>query len=223
MCFNQESSLGVFLLCFSLSSYLLYRGYKINNPQDKLIGYLFITISLMQLLEYFIWKNQDCGLKNSFWSIMIVVLLFIQIVVYYLSVVKIKKINLDNKISYLMIVFFLLFLYQLYILILNKNKICSKPTPKNCRLEWGSLKYLFENRILLLLLNAGLYLFFMYYFSKINLIKNESFIKKNFVRITLIFAIFISIYLEELNFFNVFGSLWCFISAFYPIIHLLFP
>ena len=82
MCFNKEASLCVFLLSFSLAIYLIYRGFKNNNSQDKIIGFLFIPISFIQLLEYFIWLNQGCTEKNSFWSIMVMIILFLQILVF---------------------------------------------------------------------------------------------------------------------------------------------
>ena len=50
---------------------------------------------------------------------------------------------------------------------------------------------------------------------------NQPFLSKYINTMALIFAIFIGLILEKKYFFNIFGSLWCFIAAFYPIIYLL--
>lgn len=220
MCINKETSMGAFLLGFILSSYILYRGLKINNKKDFVVGSLFITISCMQLLEYFIWKNQECNSDNSFYTILIIVLLLIQILVYYLTTnyaFNIKDITIHVAIFTAVIIF----TYLVIKLIKNKDKLCSKPRLNSCRLEWDSFKYLFNNHFILFMIAAFLYLYMMYKLK--HYIDNDKtpFLSKNMNTLALILAIIVGIIINKKHFFNIFGSLWCFISAFFPIIYLL--
>ena len=221
MCFNKETSLTVFIFSFSLSNYILYRGMKNKNKIDIIFASLIIPVSLIQLNEYYIWKNQECGTKNSFWSIIICLILFLQIISFVIvsNLIKYKKTNvLEN---YLFLFFIILAIGTIYILNKNKDKICSKPTDKNCRLEWGSIKYLYNNNFILLLNLLAIYLYFMYKFISNTFVKNTMIIKNYYGMIGTIYALVVSFYLEKVNFFNIFGSIWCFIGAFSPLIYLL--
>jgi len=62
MCINKEVSIGVFFLC-SLSCMYLY---KRNLENDRWISILFGYFGIVQLLEYFMWIDQDCkGLNQT--------------------------------------------------------------------------------------------------------------------------------------------------------------
>ena len=66
MCFNEKISMNVFIFGILCSLYLINRGIKKNNGNDKLYGILLILISFMQLIEYFLWKNQkSCNKINQ--------------------------------------------------------------------------------------------------------------------------------------------------------------
>jgi hypothetical protein len=58
MCFNEESSISVFTFGSLCSAYLFYRGIKNNNGNDKFYGIVFVLVSFLPLIEYFLWKNQ---------------------------------------------------------------------------------------------------------------------------------------------------------------------
>ena len=61
MCINEKVSLGTFTICSLASLYLLKR----NNKNDRWIGISFFYLGLMQLLEYLMWKDQECKGLNQ--------------------------------------------------------------------------------------------------------------------------------------------------------------
>ena len=65
MCFNDKTSIGAFSIGLSCLIFLLYRGFKYSNPVDILSGLLLILIITIQIIEYILWKNQDCNEKNK--------------------------------------------------------------------------------------------------------------------------------------------------------------
>ena len=157
MCINKETSIGSFTLCFVLSSFMLFRGIKNKNKTDIITGSLFISVSFIQLLEYFIWKNQECNNINSVFSILIIVLLLCQIIVFYISVLSQYKIK-DITIHSAMFLAIIVFIYSIIILIKNKEKLCSKPSKNSCRLEWDSMKYLYKNNKIITFI-GGIFIF----------------------------------------------------------------
>ena len=220
MCINEETSMTAFLIGCGLSIYILYRGIKKKNKYDFVVGCLFISIASMQLLEYFIWKNQKCNSKNSFFTILLVVLLLIQIITYYLATNSVFKIN-DIIIHISIILSIIVFGYLIVILVKNKDKLCSKPSLKSCRLQWDSLKYLYNNNRVITLIGGFLYFFMMYKLKKNVDGGIRPFLSKHMNTLVLILSVILAIILEKKHFFNIFGSFWCFICAFYPIVYLL--
>ena len=74
MCFDANTSLATFSISFLSAAYL----YNKNNKLDKFLAVVTILIGLMQLLEFFIWRNQQCSQINHMLSLLIIVLLTIQ-------------------------------------------------------------------------------------------------------------------------------------------------
>lgn len=60
MCFNKELSLFAFLAGVSSSVLLLIFGNKENKNENATIALFIIWVSLMQLVDYFIWLDIDC-------------------------------------------------------------------------------------------------------------------------------------------------------------------
>jgi hypothetical protein len=77
MCYSAESSLGTFLFVFIISCYLWIKGGIIN----KSIAIILFFISLMQIVELFIWLNLECSNTNKFISLFIPILLYLQPVI----------------------------------------------------------------------------------------------------------------------------------------------
>jgi hypothetical protein len=77
MCYSARSSLTTFLIVFSICIYLWIKGGNVN----KSLAIILFFISLMQILELFIWLNLECSTINKFISLFIPVLLFLQPIV----------------------------------------------------------------------------------------------------------------------------------------------
>ena len=68
MCWSLESSRNAYIIGTIASLILLYYGDNV----DKNIGSFFLAVAQIQLIEYFIWKDQSCGSMNHYASRMIV-------------------------------------------------------------------------------------------------------------------------------------------------------
>lgn len=78
MCFNQTTSLITFSISLICFIYLLYYGISHKNKYDIFAATLTILIGSMQLIEYFLWGSQKCSKINHFYSLSIMVLLYLQ-------------------------------------------------------------------------------------------------------------------------------------------------
>jgi hypothetical protein len=74
MCYSIKSSLTTFLIVFSVCIYLWIKGGDVK----KSIAVILFFISLMQLVELFIWLNIKCSNTNKLISLFIPILLFFQ-------------------------------------------------------------------------------------------------------------------------------------------------
>ena len=83
MCYNKDISLYTYLLGL-VASFLLIQK---KDKNLKILGCFFIVIIHMQLIEYFLWTNNKCNMKNITLSHLGVITLFIQPIILYLSIV----------------------------------------------------------------------------------------------------------------------------------------
>jgi|SaaInlStandDraft_6_1057023.scaffolds.fasta_scaffold189025_1 hypothetical protein len=60
MCYNKQSSLGVWFFSLACSIFLLVRNY----PNDRWLAVIFLVAGLMQIAEFFMWSDQKCGRMN---------------------------------------------------------------------------------------------------------------------------------------------------------------
>ena len=74
MCYSARASLTTFSIVFFVSIYLWINGGNIK----KSIAIILFFISLMQIVEFFIWLNIDCTNTNKLISLFIPILLFLQ-------------------------------------------------------------------------------------------------------------------------------------------------
>ena len=66
MCFSEDASLFSFVFGIISSLILITCGNSESSDTNKAIGYFFMFVCLMQLIEYIIWKDTNCetGLNN---------------------------------------------------------------------------------------------------------------------------------------------------------------
>jgi hypothetical protein len=77
MCYSPESSLTTFLIVLGVCIYLWIKGGNVK----KSIAVILFFISLMQIVELFIWLNLERPSTNKFISLFIPILLFLQPVI----------------------------------------------------------------------------------------------------------------------------------------------
>ena len=172
----------------------------------------------MQLIEYFLWKNQLCNKTNKFFSILTMFVLYLQPVVFYLILNR----YLGGKIEYRNIINFLVLIFTIVtgiiIHYLYNKKICSLKDKNGCRLVWDSLRHLMENKIILGILFFFFYFLLAYIIREIlikqNIIDNTKFFRNNLLSVSLFLTLIITIINKGNKFYETFGSLWCIIAVF---------
>lgn len=243
MCFNATTSLVTFSISLFCFIYLLYFGLKTKDKNEIFIAVLTIVIGLMQLIEFFLWRNQKCNKINHYLSLLVIFLLFLQGVVMnilYIFLYPGKKVFFSDNFVYIYLSLYTIFI--IYLLdYLNKKHLCSRPTSHTCRLVWDGLVKFSDNYIL-----YSLFTFF--YFSVIVIILLNSLwsndlitrypLRYSFLLIALIITaiyifikknidkknISISRYIEKfflLSSQDAGGSLWCFLCVFIGIVGIL--
>ncbi len=205
MCYNKDVSLDSFIVGIGLSLILYHYGDK----YDKHISVFFIVIALMQLAEYFMWIDQNCGKINHYASLFAELIIYLQIVVvisagYYFNTFT----GFINKIISKYIIYACLFIWLLVNLSEKKRRFCSKETSTG-HLKWdfklGPIKK-----------NASI-THAMYY---ILLILPWLFLKDRFKGRLLFSILLLPLLYFRFNFYH-WESLWCLFSVYAPIVFLL--
>jgi len=207
-----------------------------NNKNNKFFSISLVLIGLMQLLEYFLWKNQTCNSINHNLSLLIIVLITLQPILainYYIYLFD-KSIFNKNFVFIYSILFLTLALYVLSKL--NNKKLCSKPTSKSCRLNWDAFDKLSKD----FPIHIGLTFFILYITPQIlilyDLIINHTNdvykypIRHAFLPLTFLSTLIYVCYKQNifkkfildpviyLHYTDVWGSMWCFMAAFLGLI-----
>ncbi len=74
MCYNATVSAVTFVATAAVCAYLWYR----NKSYDHAMALILFVVSLMQVLEWGLWKNLGCGPMNQFLTALIPLLLYAQ-------------------------------------------------------------------------------------------------------------------------------------------------
>jgi len=231
MCFNQTTSFITFsisLLCFS---YLLYNGLKKKNKYDIFAGVITLLIGLMQLIEFFLWRNQDCNSLNHIFSLLIMVVLYLQALLgsmVHLFLFGNTYPTWFKNMIYALNGFYLVFaLYLLYWL--NKQPLCSQPSKESCRLVWApfvkmtqpfygiSLSVVFFS-LYFLLGSLGFGYLDILFFQKINKGIIDYPLRYGILPFTFWVATLYSFYYKGEHWGDIFGTVWCFLAIVYGII-----
>ena len=242
MCFNATTSLVTFSISLICFGYLLYYGIKKNNNYDIFASIVVILIGLMQLIEYFLWKNQDCSLNinNHNWSLMIMVLLALQPVVTcmaYKFLFKGANMVLNNIIFFLCFIYIIFTVYLVYFL--NKTRLCSKPSKNSCRLVWAPFKELttliksdkldFTSNNLYKIILFGIFLLFYFVllgYGLYDMVLKGKFwegyikypVRYSILPVTYLYSLIYSYYKEGRNWVDIYGSFWCFNAVAFGVI-----
>jgi len=196
MCFSEDISLYTFLTGFIFSSVL----YLKENKELKVIGLFFAFVSLMQLIEYLLWKHKVCDDYNKNVTYIGMIINHLQPIVLFALVHFYLKPKNEN---YLLLV---LYVTLITFYSMQFNKECTlKDEQGHLNWKWNSLHY---NCVYLLFLGC-LVIF------GLNL--------PQYGKIFSVFSVvgyFASYFIYKDT--NVIGSMWCFFAAFAPLLFLIF-
>ncbi len=201
MCYSAESSLTAFIVGGFSGLYLLCKS---KNPTNRYIGLFFIAVNLMQLVEYLMWIDQDCGAINDFASRMAVPVLAIQLFTiifgaYIFNVLYVPDTLLKSG-SVIMLFYTIYILYDQFYN--NNDTWCSKPNEDNS-LQWANHEKIKGD--------ISGYFYYAIFLSAPLLMKNR--VKGFFL---LLFGIVSWLYTRYEN-WNTSNSRWCYYSAFTPL------
>jgi hypothetical protein len=198
MCFSAKLSLTSFLVGIITSLLLIRYGNEESKETNKAIGYFFMFVSIMQLIEYLMWKDLKCvsGL-NKIASIFGPLFNHLQpIILLILGYLYIGDGIVDKNIILILNALYFGYVIKKY----NPDLTCT--TVNNVgHLDW-QWKYGFNYNIyhLMMFVNAS------------------QFIKNKNLMISLVLS-YIILYFNILNKNNI-GELWCFSVTGIPLINL---
>lgn len=117
MCWNEDVSLNTFLFSFFVLFLILYNNtftkYKIKEFDNKWMYFFIASVSLIQLIEFFTWKNINNSNYNYIFSVCGILLLFTQPI---FSIMTLSNLKLRNilLIAYLLLAIMLFTTYKLH-------------------------------------------------------------------------------------------------------------
>jgi hypothetical protein len=207
MCFSSNASIISFL--FGIIGSILV--FTLGSVSNKIIGGFIGFVSLMQFIEYLLWNHQICDNYNKFLSILGMILNHMQPIVLGLLILLFNKsIQLYNYKIILSVLFIYLILIIPYSVQFNSkyNLQCTLKSMKHLKWNWISMNY---SHIIYISFLLAIILLFIYGLpsKKLGII----------VGCTAFITFFTSFIIYPQEFI---GALWCFYTAFIPIIYYLF-
>ncbi len=195
MCYNQTISFITFTIMAISTLYLIYRNY----PNDRWVAIVFISAGLMQLLEYFMWKDQSCGRMNHLATIWALLLLLIQPIAVLIGAYYFGDLIFDkNKLSPIIGIFGINWINYV-----SKKRLCSRPS--GIHLDWDFRSMM---KIFCVLYYLVILLFFM----------TRPWYLGGIIGILLIGSLLFSVFYVKNPSWK---SLWCWVVNFIPIIYII--
>ena len=197
MCYNSESSISNYIYVTIVTLIL----YLYGDKYDKHFSLSALVAVQMQLAEYFMWKDQKCGIMNKLATLAATFLLFLQPLSIVLGGYLFKTVNMDT--SNYILPFLIFYVLTYFISFLNysfKNKnICSGN--KNGHLQWNFLNN--GESLNILDYYTTLFYFSVFFFYWL-LLKNENLGIFNSVLIIFTFLFHYIRYPEN------YATMWCY-------------
>ena len=207
MCYNTTISLLTFVVMTISTIFLIYRNY----PNDRWFAIIFISAGIMQLLEYFMWKDQVCGKINHFATFFAFIVLLIQPIAVLLGAYYFGDLVFDRKKLVPII-----WIYGIIIGIIginwinfgSKKKICSHPN--GIHLDWDFSKWI--NRPIMRIF------WVMYYLVVLLFFMSHKWYLGAIVGLLLIGSQLFSVfYIKNTSW----KSWWCWVVNFIPIVYII--
>jgi len=202
MCYNKDISLYTYLIGL-VASFLLIQK---KDKDLKILGCFFLFVIHMQLIEYFLWTNNKCNMRNINLSHIGALIMFIQPIILYLLIFNYnKELYIKNKIKIniiLIIYVILLIIYCINLFPIGCTNVTKLSSPY---LQW-SWFYKKNPKFLTLCFPIALMILIYYGLTKpYNL----------YVSLICIISFIISFIIYKKQ--RAFGSLWCWFAVFIPI------
>lgn len=209
MCFSEQASFIVFFVGIVGSALCVSLG----TITDKIIGYYFIFIALIQGIEFLIWRHQKCDKYNQVLTLMGMTFNHLQPIVLATIITLLNKKIRDYPYFLLSIIIYICAIvpYSWQFIQKPENQ-CTLTNKINGHLQWNwnSLQYYFV--VYAIYVSTTAILFF-------------TGIPSQKIGIYMAFLTIISyiitgkIYWQGPNKFTTVGSMWCFFSVFVPIFY----
>lgn len=200
MCFNSNVSLATYISGMIGCIILLMK-------KDYISSVFFACVIQMQLIEYFLWKNQNCSDKNKLISKFGVTINHIEPIILWFAILVCSKLKLPYIVNMYMAMFFIVTIfYTKYIAESIECTMVTNVSYPHLHWKWNHKKHNLFYYILFIIA-----LIVLLYFG----VKNKYF---------LMFITLISYFVSYLIYGNkkVTGAMWCFLAAFAPWIVLLY-
>jgi len=205
MCYSKNLSLLSFLFGIFSSILLIKFGNKESLNTNYAIGFFFIFVSVMQLIEYFIWSDINCksGL-NKFGAYLGPLFNHFQpVILLLLASIYLKNSNIIplNYIIFINILYVIYVLYKYYIYIFDTKNLCiGLNNEKHINWKW----------------KTNFTYVFYFIISLINIINYY----KNYNLILAIIASYILLFISINKFNNNIGEFWCLMVTGVPLLNL---
>ena len=205
MCYSKDLSLASLTFGIIASLSLIYFGNKKSLLTNKVIGFFYLFVSLMQLIEYFLWIDIECiNGFNKIGALLGPILNHLQpIVILLLATFYLKPVIVihPNIVIFANILYLFYIGYKYYKYVINPSNFCIKTN--SC----GHLDWTWKNDF-----NYNFYFAIMFinianFYTNINLM-----VSIGISYLLLIFSIF--------NFNKNIGEFWCLIVTGVPFINL---
>lgn len=207
MCYSTTTSILTFAVMTISTIYLIYRNY----PNDRLFAIVFISAGLMQLLEYFMWKDQSCGRMNHLATIGALLILLIQPIAVLIGAYYFGDLIFDkNKLAPIIWIYGIIIgIFGInWINYASKKRLCSRPNGRH--LDWDFSKWI--GRPIMKIF------WIMYYLVVLLFFMSHKWYLGGFIGILLIGSLLFSVFYVKNTSWK---SWWCWIINFIPIIYIL--
>lgn len=208
MCYSKNASILSFtfgvvgsLLCVSL-----------GTITDKIIGFFMLFVSLMQGIEFLLWKHQICDNYNKFISLLGMVLNHLQPIVLGLLVLLVnsKLSQIKQRWIHLFMGFYLIFIIPYSLQFLKDPRLyCTIKKDETAHLlwNWNNMKY-----------HTFVYTVFLITFCALFLLGLPKLQYGIYASLVAVFTYCTSLYFYPQKYT---GAIWCYYVVFLPVIYYL--
>jgi len=204
MCFSEQMS----IIAFSVGMIGSILVYSLGKIYDKIVGLWIGFVSCMQLVDFFLWRNQTCNRTNYITSIVGIILNHLQPIMLGIIIlcVNTELSYQDIKTILLILLIYLCVMVPYTWQCIVKTQCTLKDNNNHMDWKWNHFDYWILVYLVFLITCVLLYYWFVPVYG--------------------MFFAFVTLYTFILSaiFYNKeIGNMWCFFTIFLPILYYLFP